>query len=498
MRRWLIALVLGLLAMPALGISVPPSKEQLELALPRLLASDRGSDALVMIESYLSIHPQDAQVLFDASRIASRSGDSRGAAVYAIRSLRAGWLDDKALDEHSDLNRLREHESWQQVLAIRKQIRDSALIPQDANDATDASKTRANSGGNDTIARRSLQSWLAQFGGGRYRIEEKPSLNLILAYSVEPEGFRRTMKTIEKLSATLSKILFGEIQAQSVLLVIATPEDATKFLGDPQNGGLYVHEDRRLVARDTGASLRHEYTHVRHYGQMQRLQQLHPVWIQEGLATLFEDWQLGPSGELVILPNLRTNDAFDRLKQRNTMPWVDFFQLDSKSFMAQARWNYAQARSILMYLASQGKLTSWYQIYTASWAEDSTGRRALEASFGVPIGKIEAQWKAWVHDGGRQDSTIDPGDGVMGTTISNLPDGVRIDSVQAGGPAAKAGIRVGDVITEIGSIEIRSVGDYLLAMSERRSGENLKVRFRRGNLYSIVEVYLASGIATPQ
>lgn len=149
--------------MPALGIT-PPSKEQLELALPRLIACDRGSDALVMIESYLSIHPQDAQVLFDASRIASRSGDSRGAAVYAIRSLRAGWLDDKALDEHSDLNRLRAHESWQQVLAIRKEIRDSSKISQDANDAADAAKNPLNSSGNDAIARRSLQSGLRNSG----------------------------------------------------------------------------------------------------------------------------------------------------------------------------------------------------------------------------------------------------------------------------------------------------------------------------------------------
>ena len=166
-------MALGSLAMPALGNTTPPSKEQLELALPRLIASDRESEALVLIESYLSIHPDDVQVLFDASRIASRSGDPRGAAMYAIRSLRAGWLDDKALDEHSDLNRLRAHESWQQVLAIRKQIRDSSKLPQDANNTADTSKTIAASSGNDAIARRSLQSWLGQFGGGRYRIEEK-------------------------------------------------------------------------------------------------------------------------------------------------------------------------------------------------------------------------------------------------------------------------------------------------------------------------------------
>ncbi|MDA1261811.1 MAG: PDZ domain-containing protein [Planctomycetota bacterium] len=496
MQQWLILIALGSLAMRPMGSTIPPSKEQLELAVPRLLASDRGSEALEMIDSYLSIHPDDAQVLFDAAKVASRIGDSRGAAIYAIRSLRAGWVDDKALDEHPDFIRLRSHESWEQVRKIRSELRDNAKNQQESNDSPESNPSKKTTG-SDAIARRSLQAWLGQFGGGRYRIEEKPSLNLILAYAVEPEGFRRTMKTIEKLSTTLSKTLFGEIQTESVLMVIATPADADKFLEDAQQGGLYVHEDRRLVSRDTGATLRHEYTHLRHYGQMQRLQQRHPVWIQEGLATLFEDWQLGPSGELMILPNLRTNDAFDRIRQKNSIPWVDFFQLDSKSFMAQAQWNYAQARSMLMYIASQGKLTSWYKIYTESWGTDPSGRRALEAAFGVPIGRIEAQWKAWVHDAGRQDSTIDPGDGVMGTTISNLPDGVRIDAVQPGGPAAKAGIRVGDVITDIGPTEIRSVGDYLLAMSERRSGENIKVRFRRSNLYSIVEVYLASGIATP-
>ena len=91
--------------------------------------------------------------------------------------------------------------------------------------------------------------------------------------------------------------------------------------------------------------------------------------------------------------------------------------------------------------------------------------------------------------------TIEPGDGVMGTAISNVADGVRIDSVENPSPAQRAGIREGDVITDIAGAEIRSVGDYLLATANRRVGENLKVRFRRGSSYSIVEVNLASGHA---
>ncbi|NIM60902.1 MAG: hypothetical protein GTO30_04390, partial [Acidobacteria bacterium] len=52
-------------------------------------------------------------------------------------------------------------------------------------------------------------------------------------------------------------------------------------------GGIYEHERRRLIARDIGASLRHELTHAYHYADMDRLGQRHPLWVQEGIATLY-------------------------------------------------------------------------------------------------------------------------------------------------------------------------------------------------------------------
>ncbi len=481
MRRSTPLIAIACLAMCASHHSIPPTREQLELALPRMLASDRSTEALALIESYLALHPNDPQVLFDAARVSSLLCDARGAAVFAIRAVRAGWVDEKALEEHPDLARLRTHDAWVQVLAVRREVRP---VRRDQDPS-----------GSDATARRSLNEWLAMFDGGRYRIEENGELRLITASSVEPEGFRPTMAAIHQLSKVLSKEFFGSIQPDSVLLVIATEADASQFLSGPQEGGAYVHEARRLVARDTGSSLRHEYAHVLHYGHMQRLKQTHPIWIQEGLATLFEDWQLGSKGELIILANLRSNEVYDRVRQHKAMAWTDFFSLDNREFMSQAQWNYAQARSMMMYFASEKKLTEWYRLYTTSWAADPSGRRALEQCFGSPIGRIEAQWKEWVHDRGRQDATIEPGDGVMGTAISNVADGVRIDSVENPSPAQRAGIREGDVITDIAGAEIRSVGDYLLATANRRVGENLKVRFRRGSSYSIVEVNLASGHA---
>lgn len=502
MRHRSILLALACLTLCAWQDHQPPSRGQVDLMLPRLLASDRATEALELIDAYLTAHPNDAQVLFDGARVASRLGDARSSAVYAIGALRAGWVDDKALDEHPDLTRLRAHEAWEQVRAVRHQLRD-ATKHDDQSQQSSAPLSKV--APNDVIARRSLQSWLDQFGGGRYRTEEHPPLNLLIASAIDPIGLHAALKSLELLSSTLTKDFFGELQPQTVLLVVATPTDADKFLSNPQHAGLYVHEARRLVTRNTGSTLRHEYTHLRHYGQMDRLGQRHPIWILEGLATLFEDWQIGPAGQLIILPNLRSSDAYDRVKKRKVVPWVDFIAMNETPFMAEPQWNYAQTRSMLMYFASEGKLISWYRLYTATWKDDPTGQRAMEQTFAAPIGRIEAQWKAWVLANGRQDSTIDSGDGVngvngvngvMGMRVSNLPDGVRLDAVQVGGPAQRVGMRQGDVITEIGPQEIRCVGDYVLAMADRKSGENVKVRFRRGTLYSTVEVNLAAGHAT--
>lgn len=493
MRHRSILLALACLTLCAWQASQPPSRSQLDLALPRLLASDRATEALALIDAYLLAFPSDAQVLFDGARVASRIGDARGSAVYAIAALRAGWLDDKALDEHPDLTRLRAHEAWEQVRAVRHQLRDPSKQGESAKEPPALpSKIAAN----DVVARQSLQSWLDRFGGGRYRTEEQPQLNLLIASAIDPDALHRSIASLELLSSTLTKDFFGELQSQTVLLIVATPTDADQFLSNPQHAGLYVHEARRLVTRNTGSTLRHEYTHLRHYGQMDRLGQRHPIWILEGLATLFEDWQIGPAGQLVVLPNLRCGDIYDRVKKRKATPWIEFITMNEQPFMAEPQWNYAQARSMLMYFASQGKLISWYRRYITNWRDDPTGQRAMEQEFAAPIGRIEAQWKAWVLANGRQDSTIDSGDGVMGARVSNLPDGVRLDAVQLAGPAQRAGMRQGDVITDIGSQEIRCVGDYVLAMASRKSGENVKVRFRRGALYSIVEVNLASGHAT--
>lgn len=72
-------------------------------------------------------------------------------------------------------------------------------------------------------------------------------------------------------------------------------------------------------------------------------------------------------------------------------------------------------------------------------------------------------------------------------TLGIMPDytfsgkGVRADGVTDGRPAAKAGIKTGDVIVQLGTHTITSVETYMQALNKFNKGEKTKVKFKRGS-----------------
>ena len=73
---------------------------------------------------------------------------------------------------------------------------------------------------------------------------------------------------------------------------------------------------------------------------------------------------------------------------------------------------------------------------------------------------------------------------------TGLPQGVLVRRVVAGGPAADAGLRAGDVIVEIDGRPARSADAVVLAVLSRRAGDAVDVTYVRDGLTKQTEVTL--------
>src|SRR5690606_25203447 len=80
-------------------------------------------------------------------------------------------------------------------------------------------------------------------------------------------------------------------------------------------------------------------------------------------------------------------------------------------------------------------------------------------------------------------------------TLGVMPDygyqgkGLRIDAVNTGKPAEKAGLKDGDVVIQIGKIKIGNIYDYMSALSQFNKGDKVAVKVSRNNKtyrYSVV------------
>ena len=79
-------------------------------------------------------------------------------------------------------------------------------------------------------------------------------------------------------------------------------------------------------------------------------------------------------------------------------------------------------------------------------------------------------------------------------TMGVMPDyaydkkGMRIDGVTDGKPAAKAGMKTGDIILKIGDMDIENVYTYMDALGKFKKGEMVKVVVKRGAEDVVVDV----------
>lgn len=78
--------------------------------------------------------------------------------------------------------------------------------------------------------------------------------------------------------------------------------------------------------------------------------------------------------------------------------------------------------------------------------------------------------------------------GTIGAVVVPAPGGVRIEALAADGPAARAGLQVGDVIVRCGREPIRTVRMFNQQVLDTRPGEKLRLDVRRDEEERTVQV----------
>jgi hypothetical protein len=335
--------------------------------------------------------------------------------------------------------------------------------------------------GGDTRARRQQQAWRESHPGDVYRYLDDPTHRLVFATCLDETSHADMAQTLARQADQQAATLFGGMPEAEVFIAVATPADIRRtFDNDPRTAGMYEHPLRRIITGDIGTVLRHEFTHAMHFGHMERTGQPHAMWVQEGLAALYERYELSESGEIVFLPTARHNDVRRLVAQRSGPVIAPMMAMKPSQFMAASDDLYPVARSFFEYLADQGKLRRWYRAYVDGFADDRTGLAAAESALGSPIAEVERAWRAWVKARPAVDVKVGKGDRTVGVTVTDATDGVRVTAIARGSAAHRAGLRIGDVIVSVAGTEVRSSREWTEASASLRVPE-APIAVRRGD-----------------
>ena len=81
---------------------------------------------------------------------------------------------------------------------------------------------------------------------------------------------------------------------------------------------------------------------------------------------------------------------------------------------------------------------------------------------------------------------------VIGASVQDGPSGVALGDVQAQGPAGKAGLRKGDLITKLDGQPVATMEELIVSIRTRRPGEVVVLDYTRGSTPGQVRVTLGS------
>jgi hypothetical protein len=450
---------------PAAGPIETDRRKLRHLARQALEAAKAGKleEAEIALAQALVIDPTHSTNLYNMACIKALRGRPDAAMDYLERAAGEGFTDFIHLDRDADLVSLRQLERYKKLIEQKGEWQRKA-------------------------AQRVITNLKRDFGED-YIYEVDEADKLIFATNTDPQTLTALKKWLSAQARSQWAQLFDHKPDQYISIILPSPSDYKLIVSRPEVGGFYNPDNHTLIAQRLGQIMTHEFTHAMHSADLDALGQEHPIWLTEGLATLYEAGQIEND---VLLPaeNYRLIALKQAAARGRLIPFEKLFKMDQRAFVGNATIAYGESGSLLLYLYSKDLLRKFYDTYKAGYEKEKTGEAALVEVTGMPLADFEREWRQWMVK--RTAPTLATGQNgvVLGLKFGQGNDGLKVEQAYPLGPAARAGIKEGDVVVGIGDVDARDQQSFMPLLALHKPGEQVTIRLRRGQEYLSVPVIL--------
>ncbi|HWE04044.1 MAG TPA: PDZ domain-containing protein [Tepidisphaeraceae bacterium] len=386
------------------------------------------------------------------------------AAMEALgRATELGFSDFTILESDADLKPLHELPAYQALIARKKEI-------------------------NHQAAELAMNDLKSRFGKD-YLYEVDEDRKLIFATNIDRATLDALKIWLHDQAKSQEEQLFAHKSDEFIRVVVPSLADYRKLVRQRGVMGIYEDETRTLLAERMGQVMTHEFTHALHAADQRAVRQEHPVWLREGLASMYEAGEF-ENGELLPRDNFRLAFIQSAARRHALIPLEKLLTLTTRDFVNSPNLAYGESSSLLLYLYEKKSLRKFYDAYKASYGSDPSGGGALESVTQLNLVDLQSAWTQWMLGRKSPQLVAAAGGPYLGLHFGEAIDGLKVSMVLPSGSAAKAGIKLGDVIVGLNDREVRDNASLAPLLSAHRVGDEIRLKVRRDGKYIDVPVTL--------
>lgn len=431
----------------------------------QLFKDKKIAEAAAVLEQALKIEPDSPLNLYNMACAKALLGEPDVAMDFLVRSAEAGFTEFQQIQRDKDLETIRGLPAYKRLMGRRDE-----LVRKSAD--------------------RVLEALRKQFGEG-YLYQIEPDNKLIFATNTDAQTLAEMKQSLLAQAKSQWDQIFDHKPDQYIAVVLPSPVDYRKVVLYPGVAGFFNPENRVLISSTMGQVLVHEFTHALHHADQEAAGQEHPIWLVEGLASLFEAGRF--DGEtLVPDDNMRLASLQFAARANRLIALESLLKMDQRQLLRNPVLGYGQSSSLLLYLHDRKLLKPFYAAYKAGYEKDATGRAALEQVCEAKLPEIEKSWRDWMTKRTPPAMTTGKDGAFLGVRFGAANDGLLIEQVVAKGPAELAGLSAEDVIVGIDGESVRDYQSLVPMLKKYKPGEKITLKIRRAQEYQEIALTLGA------